>query len=80
MAIQDGQGGNAHLILQWSDDFGRTWSNERTAEIGKVGEYKARCKFHRLGMARDRVYRVMITDPVKRVILSAELDAVGGSN
>ena len=26
-------------------------------------------------MARDRVYRVMITDPVKRVILSAELDA-----
>ena len=30
-------------------------------------------------MARDRVYRVMITDPVKRVILSAELDAVGGA-
>ena len=38
MAIQDGQGGNGHLILQWSDDFGRTWSNERTAEMGKVGE------------------------------------------
>lgn len=80
MAIQDGQGGNANLVLQWSDDFGRTWSSEMKAEIGKAGEYRSRCKFNRLGMARDRVYRVMITDPVKRVILSAELDAVGGVN
>jgi len=68
------------LKLSWSDDFGRTWSNGRVESMGRLGEYKKRVKFWRLGMARDRVYRVEISDPVKRVILAAELEATGGKN
>jgi hypothetical protein len=31
-------------------------------------------RWNRLGRARDRVYRITITDPVKRVILGAALN------
>lgn len=68
------------MVIDWSDDHGRNWSNGRTVSMGKIGEYKVRCKTWRLGYARDRVYRVTISDPVKRVILSAELEAVGGAS
>ena len=80
MSLQQFQGQTPEIVLQWSDDFGRNWSNERRASIGETGEYRKRVKFYRLGQARDRVYRVMISDPVKRVILSADLEAIGGSN
>jgi hypothetical protein len=79
MSTQDLQGAEPTLILQWSDDYGRTWSNEREASMGQTGEYRKRVKFWRLGQARDRVYRVIISDPVKRVILSADLQADGGA-
>ena len=80
MTIQQNQGREAQLKLTWSDDFGRSWSNGRVESMGRDGEYKKRVKFWRLGMARDRVYRVEISDPVKRVILSANLEATGGAN
>jgi len=67
-----------HLVIDWSDDHGRTWSNGRVLSMGKIGEYHKRVKAWRLGQARERVYRVTISDPVKRVILSAELQADGG--
>jgi len=68
------------MVIDWSDDHGRTWSNGRSVSMGKVGEYRVRCKTWRLGQARDRVYRVTISDPVKRVILSANLEATGGAS
>jgi hypothetical protein len=80
MTIQEFQGADAKIKLTWSDDFGRSWSNGRVESMGRDGEYKKRVKFWRLGMARDRVYRVEISDPVKRVILSAHLEATGGAN
>jgi len=78
--IQDFQGGDPKLNLSWSEDFGRTWSNARQISMGKTGEYRKRLKFWRLGQARDRVYKIEISDPVKRVILSADLEAQAGSN
>jgi len=66
------------LLVDWSDDHGRTWSNHRELPMGKIGEYDVRLKTERLGSSRNRVYRVTISDPVKRVILGAELRAEGG--
>ena len=66
------------LVLDWSDNHGRTWSNVRELPMGKIGEYETRLKTERLGSSRNRVYRVTISDPVKRVILAAELRADGG--
>jgi len=67
-------------MLRWSDDCGETWSNQLTASMGKVGEYKKRVKFFRLGQARDRIFEISISDPVKRVITGANLEAKGGTS
>ena len=67
-------------MLRWSDDGGSTWSNEHWVTIGQTGKYKNRAIWRRLGQARDRVFEVVVTDPVKAVIVSASLKASGGEN
>lgn len=61
-------------MLEWSDDGGHTWSSQRESPIGAIGQYRARVRWNRLGRSRDRVYRLTITDPVKRVIIGAALN------
>jgi hypothetical protein len=71
-----GQGSDPEIMLRWSDDGGHTWSNEHLSKMGKIGEYYRRVFWRRLGMTlklRDRVYEISQTDPVKAVIMGAEL-------
>lgn len=63
-----------NAYLRWSNDGGHTWSNYHGAKLGKIGQYGARAKWNRLGIARDRVYEVLITDPVKVAIVGAILE------
>lgn len=65
---------NARIMLQWSDDGGKTWSNEYWKPVGKIGQYKARVNFNRLGMSRDRVFRLTMSDPVKWILVDARID------
>jgi len=67
-------------MLRWSNDGGSTWSREYWVTIGQQGKYKNRAIWRRLGMARDRVFEVSITDPVNAVIVSANLKATQGEN
>ena len=67
-------------MLRWSNDGGSTWSKEYWVSIGSVGRYKNRAIWRRLGMARDRIFEVSISDPVKAVIVSANLKASSGDN
>lgn len=69
-----GQGTNPQAILQWSNDAGHSWSNEHWASVGPIGVRLPRVIWRRLGNARDRVYRVRISDPVKVTLLGAEID------
>lgn len=46
------------MMLSVSDDFGRTFGDERTASFGKLGEYSKRVMWWGLGSGRGRVYRV----------------------
>jgi hypothetical protein len=59
-------------ILDWSNDGGHTWSNQHFASIGMTGNYTARAIWRQLGVAKNRVYRITIDDPVKVVILDAD--------
>jgi hypothetical protein len=71
-----GQGSDPQVMLRWSDDGGHTYSNEHWSPVGKIGAYYHRVFWRRLGMTlklRDRVYEVSGTDPVKTVIMGAEL-------
>ena len=67
-------------MLRWSNDGGSTWSREYWVTIGQMGRYKNRAIWRRLGMARDRVFEVVVTDPVNAVIVSANLKASQGDN
>jgi len=73
-------GANPQAMLRWSSDGGSTWSNEHWSQIGKVGKYKNRIIWRRLGWARDRVYEVVVTDPIFACIVSANLKASAGEN
>lgn len=73
-------GADPQVMLRWSDDGGHTWSYEHWASMGKIGEYYRRVLWRRLGMTqklRDRVYEIAGSDPVKVVIMGAELHASG---
>jgi len=71
---------NPEAMLRWSSDGGSTWSNEHWSAIGKTGKYKNRIIWRRLGWARDRVFEVVVTDPVFACIVSANLKATSGDN
>jgi hypothetical protein len=71
---------NPQAMLRWSNDGGSTWSNEHWCSIGAIGKYKNRAIWRRLGFARDRIYEVSVTDPVKAVIISANLKASVGES
>ena len=73
-------GANPQAMLRWSSDGGSTWSNEHWSQIGKVGRYNNRIIWRRLGWARDRIYEVVVTDPINAVIVSANLKASAGEN
>lgn len=75
-----GNGTDPQVMLRWSDDGGHTWSNEKWTSIGKIGQFKNRAIWRRLGMSRDRVYEITITDKVKKVVLGAWLDAEPGGS
>ena len=76
VGIQSGQGSDPQVMLQYSDDGGFTWSSELWRTIGRVGKYFTRVKWNKLGMSRDRVYKVVITDPVFVQINEAILNGV----
>jgi len=66
--------------MRWSDDGGSTWSNEHWKSIGKIGKYKNRAIWRRLGMTRDRVFELVVTDPINAVIVAANLKSSVGEN
>lgn len=74
------QGTDPQAMLRWSNDGGSTWSTEHWVTIGKIGRYKNRAIWRRLGQARDRIYEVVVSDPVKAVIVSANLNAEAGAH
>jgi len=73
-----GQGVNPQAMLSWSNDSGHSWSNEHTRPIGPIGVRIPRVQWNRLGNARDRVYKLRISDPVKVTVVGAQLDVEEG--
>jgi hypothetical protein len=78
VGLPDGSAPQA--MLRWSDDGGSTWSNEHWSSIGVQGAYKNRAIWRRLGQSRDRIFEVVVTDPINAVITAANLKADAGVN
>ncbi|MBM4072337.1 MAG: hypothetical protein FJ271_25925 [Planctomycetes bacterium] len=64
LGLQSGQGSNPQVLLTYSDDGGKTWSNERSESLGAVGQYRRRVQFWKLGGSYRRTYEIVVTDPI----------------
>ena len=73
--LQSGQGSDPQVMMQYSDDGGRTWSNERWVSAGAAGKYKTRVRWGRCGSGRDRVWKVRYTEPTFFQINEAYINA-----
>jgi hypothetical protein len=69
-----GTGEDPKATLSFSDDGGKTWSNEIEGSLGRVGNYSNRIVWRRLGRFRQRILRVRISDPVKRAVMGGFVD------
>lgn len=79
VGLTTGQGSDPVAMLSWSDDGGHTWSNERWLHFGKIGEYTKRAMLRgSVGRSRDRIWKVVISDPVPVRILQAMVMAEKG--
>ncbi len=62
-------------MLEKSNDGGKTWTPCGWRSIGKIGEYTRRAYWTRQGSDYRRMYRLSITDAVKRTILGIDAGA-----
>lgn len=75
-----GQGVDPQAMLKFSNDGGHTWSDEFWASMGAIGRTFRQVVWRRLGQARDRIYEITITDPVKVIIVGAVMELEMGSS
>lgn len=61
-------------ILRTSDDGGQSYDLPMYAELGAIGQYKARARWQQLGESYDRVFEVSITDDVIAHMVVAMID------
>jgi hypothetical protein len=60
--------------LRWSDDRGKTWGNAVTSSLGNRGEFLTSIQWQRLGYARDRVFELSWSAPVRTALNGAWVD------
>ena len=73
VGLNSGQGSDPQVMLQVSKDGGHTWGNELWRSLGPQGTYRKRVAWNGLGQADDFVFRLMVADPVKVVLLNGAL-------
>lgn len=72
MEVGNGAGNvEVPVFLRWSDTAGKSWGNAIRSSLGLEGEYLTSIQFQRLGMARDRVFELSWSAPVKTALLGA---------
>ncbi len=72
-----GQGSSPVATLMISDNGGRTYRTKPTRSLGAMGNYKARVHWENLGSARERAYRMQVSDPVPLFTVDTMLETEG---
>lgn len=69
VGLTSGQGSAPEIMLDYSDDGGKTWLSMPNRTIGAIGDYLHSIGWPRLGSSRKpRVFRAAVTDPVQIAI------------
>jgi hypothetical protein len=64
------------VSLRWSDDRGASFGDPVMMPLGSAGQYDTSIQWWGLGMARDRVFEISWSAPVKTALNGAWLDVV----
>lgn len=64
-----------NISLKWSDTRGKSYGNALEQSLGLNGQYLTQPQWSRLGLARDRVYELSWSAPVKTALNGAYLEA-----
>lgn len=64
--------------LSWSDDRGKTFGYPVQQSLGNLGNYLTTVSWNRLGQARDRVFKLEWSAPVKTALNGAFVELVPG--
>ena len=75
MAAKDPQ-----VMMSYSDDGGHTWSREHWTSAGEIGQYFNRVYWTQLGQSRDRVFKVVVSDPIAWRLIAMYLTVTPGTN
>lgn len=67
--------GSPYITLRYSNDGGYTWSHKMHRDMGKLGEYNTRVRWNRLGAAREWLFEISTTEPVKFAIIGGYVQA-----
>jgi hypothetical protein len=79
VGLNTGQGSDPQIMLRYSKDGGKTWSQlQQWRSLGQIGEYLKRLRWLRLGSAYQWVFELTISDAVKRVLIGAHADFEAG--
>jgi hypothetical protein len=79
VAPPTGQGSAPQNVLQWSKDGAKTWSTiAPVRSLGATGQNRQRLRYINLGQSYQWVFRILITDPVKRALIATHIDARPG--
>ena len=65
------QGVNPQIMMDFSNDGGKSWSTELWQPLGRAGEYLSEIYWNQLGVGRSLIVRVRVSDPVPINITSA---------
>lgn len=68
------------VYLDWSDNRGKSYGNPVGQSLGAIGEYRTILQWQRLGMARDRVFRLTWSSNSFTSLQGAEIDATVASS
>ena len=60
--------------LSWSEDGGKTYSAVHFADIGIQGKRKQEVVWRKLGQSKDRVWKLSISDPIRKHIIGGYLE------
>lgn len=74
VGLISGQGDNPRIMIEYSDDGGRTFSAGAWPRVGRLGEFTLQVEWDNLGVFYDRILRLSTTDPVNYSIFSATVD------
>jgi hypothetical protein len=76
VGLVESEEGTPVVMMRFSNDGGKTWSEEQWKSAGKRGQYNTRVRFTRLGTARRRVFEIVVSDETRWIMTNAWLETV----